>query len=69
MIKTYKLSGMTCGGCKKTVENILKNAEGVSVVEANVSEGNVRIESDGPVSFEDLKKVLADFDQYSIEDL
>lgn len=69
MTNTYTIKGMTCSGCKKTVENILKDVEGVRAVEANVAESKVTIESEGEINFEDIKNALADFDQYNIEDM
>ena len=38
---------MTCGGCVRSVERVLKAIPGVSAVEVSLDEGKVRIDYDG----------------------
>lgn len=66
MINEYQVTGMTCSGCKRTIENLLKTVEGVTQVEANVEQGTVSVTTDKDVPLAELKKALEDFDQYSI---
>ncbi len=66
MTQEYQVQGMTCSGCKRTVENLLKTVEGVTEVEANTAQGTVSVTSERPVSLQELKKALEDFEQYSI---
>ncbi|MFN4233453.1 MAG: cation transporter [Bacteroidia bacterium] len=56
-----KIEGMTCGHCKKAVENILKEEDGVLNVEVVLenSEANVTFE-DSKTSLEALKKAIND---------
>lgn len=69
MTTTYTLKGMTCDGCKRTVENILKNVEGVNAVEASVENNTVTVDAGDNVALDDLKDALSIFDQYSIDSL
>ncbi len=66
MTQEYQVQGMTCSGCKRTVENLLKTVEGVTKVEANTAQGTVSVTSERPMSLQELKKALEDFEQYSI---
>ena len=68
MTTTYILKGMTCDGCKRTVESVLKNVDGVQSAEASVNNGTVMVEAKDNVSFDDLKNALAIFSQYHIEE-
>ncbi|WP_156960104.1 copper chaperone CopZ [Oceanobacillus manasiensis] len=49
MEKTLNVQGMSCGHCKMSVENALKNLDGVSAAEVNLEAGKVE------VTFDDLK--------------
>ncbi len=44
---TLDVKGMTCGGCVRSVERVLKAIPGVSAVEVSLEEGKVRIDYDG----------------------
>jgi len=43
--RTIKVSGMTCGGCEKNIENALSEIDGISEVKAD-RKGSVYIEYD-----------------------
>lgn len=43
MEKVIGVNGMTCGNCKKAVENALNNLAGVDSVSVNLEEGNVTV--------------------------
>ncbi len=67
MTTTYILKGMTCDGCKRTVESVLKNVDGVRSAEASVENSTVTVDANENVSFDDLKNALSIFSQYQIE--
>ena len=41
--RTIEVSGMSCNGCERNVENALKNVDGVSRVEAKHKAGTVDV--------------------------
>lgn len=47
---TYKIQGMTCGGCAKHVEKALRSVPGVTGVVVDVAQGTAAV--DGTASFE-----------------
>lgn len=48
--KTYRVTGMTCGGCAKHVEKALRGVAGVAAVTVDVAKGTASVE--GTASFE-----------------
>lgn len=44
--KTLDVKGMTCGHCKMSVEGALKELEGVSTVEVDLTAGHVKVSYD-----------------------
>jgi copper chaperone len=46
MKNTYSIKGMTCSGCVRTVETILKNQSGVSEVFVRLEPGEAEISFD-----------------------
>ncbi len=48
--ETYKIQGMTCGGCAKHVEKALRSVPGVTGVVVDVAQGSAAV--DGTASFE-----------------
>ena len=51
MKTTFKISGMTCNGCRSTVENKLSSLDGVDNVQVNLTNGEAIIYSKNPISF------------------
>ena len=44
-MRTYKVTGMTCGGCEKSVSRAIKKQLGEDTrVDANAKAGEVRVE-------------------------
>jgi len=41
-----KVQGMTCGGCVKSVENVLRAVSGVQQVQVSLENANARIDYD-----------------------
>lgn len=44
MTEEFKVSGMTCDGCKGAVERVVKRIPGVTRAEATVAEGKLVVE-------------------------
>jgi len=58
MTHTYHLTGMTCNGCKASVEEKLMHLPHIAKVEANLASQSVTIHSDVHVDLSTLKKAL-----------
>lgn len=58
MVHTYKITGMTCNGCRSHVEKALNNVEGVSKAEVNLDKAEARIEMEEHVEVEKLQQAL-----------
>ncbi len=57
--KIYQITGMTCGGCVRTVTTILQNQAGVNKVEVSLDPGQAEIEYDeSQTSPEKLAKAI-----------
>ena len=41
-----KIAGMTCGGCVRSVENVLRGVDGVRAVRVSLEQGSATIECD-----------------------
>jgi copper chaperone len=44
MVKTYKVSGMTCGGCVRSVEQAIKAAVPSAQVSVDLAAGKVSVD-------------------------
>jgi copper chaperone CopZ len=57
----FKVSGMTCGGCERSVQNALTSRPGVSTAKADRVSGTVAVEFD-PAKIEQaaLAKAITD---------
>ena len=66
MIHTYKVSGMTCGGCQAKVEGLLSKVPNVKNVTIDLGKGEATIEMDKHILTPDLKAVLQDFPKYQL---
>ena len=51
MKSIYEVSGMTCNGCKLSVENKLSSLHGVDSVQVDLTQGEAIIYSKSPISF------------------
>jgi Cu2+-exporting ATPase len=58
MKHTYKITGMTCNGCKTNVENTLSNLKAVQKVTAYLDSKTVEIEMTSPIPLEKLQETL-----------
>lgn len=58
---TLKVEGMSCGGCVKSVTNVLSALPGVTKVEVALENKSARVEYDaGRVTREDMKRAIVD---------
>ena len=51
MKTTFKISGMTCNGCRSTVENKLSSLNGINNVQVDLIKGEAIVYSKNPISF------------------
>lgn len=58
MKHTYKITGMTCNGCKTNVENTLSNLKDVQKVTAYLDSKTVEIEMTSHITIEKLQETL-----------
>ncbi len=68
MEHTYKITGMSCNGCRTKVENALNNIEGVSA-EVSLEPPRARVKMNTHIPTEKLQEVLSDAGNYKIEPL
>ena len=58
---TLGISGMTCGGCVRSVTNVLKAQDGVAKAEVSLEKNNAVVEYDpGKVQIEQLKRSVVE---------
>ncbi len=58
MTHTYKITGMTCGSCKASVEKSLESIDNVTNVEVNLEKGEAEVTMSSHVTTETLKSAL-----------
>ena len=58
MKSILQISGMTCEGCKSSVENKLASIDGIDNVQVDLARGEAVIYSKNPVSFSLIKETL-----------
>ena len=70
MKHTYKISGMSCNGCKASIETSLRNIKEVETVSVNLKKQKVIIEMKHHVSLKKLQETLLHSGlHYTIEDI
>ncbi|MFD2823654.1 heavy-metal-associated domain-containing protein [Lacinutrix iliipiscaria] len=60
MTHTYNIQGMTCGGCKASVEKYLGNVDKVTRVVVNLEKSEAEVMMSSHVDIETLQKALPD---------
>ena len=50
MKTTFKISGMTCNGCRSTVENKLSSLDGINNVQVDLTNGEAIVYSKNPIN-------------------
>ena len=68
MKHTYKISGMTCGSCKASVEKSLNNLDEVTNVVVNLENEEAIVTMNSPIEVETLQKALSSKYIISIEE-
>ncbi len=68
MIKTYKITGMTCNGCRTTVEDTLNDIEGIQAV-VTLENGQADVEMKQSISTEEIQKALYKKGDYIIQEI
>ncbi len=58
MKHTYQISGMTCEGCQKSVQEKLQSVAGVKAVEVNLEKGEASIIMDSHLALSTLQRAL-----------
>ena len=58
MKHTYKVTGMTCGGCKASVENSLKALEGIEDATVNLERKEVEVKMSHHLKLSELQNAL-----------
>ncbi len=58
MIHTYSLKGMSCGGCKASVEKYLGQVDGVTSVTANLQNAEAELTMSSHIHIETLQSAL-----------
>ena len=66
MTHTYKVSGMTCGGCQAKVQSLLTKVTGVKNVAIHLAKGEATIDMDRHITTDDLKQSLKDYPKYQL---
>ena len=56
-----KVTGMSCGGCVKSVTSVLQALPGVAKAEVSLEKGEARVEYEsGRVSLDDMKNAVVE---------
>ncbi|MBI3140605.1 MAG: heavy-metal-associated domain-containing protein [Rhodocyclales bacterium] len=55
-----KVGGMSCGGCVKSVTNVLSALPGVQKAEVSLEKGEARVEHEAFASREAMKRAIVD---------
>ncbi|OSZ77106.1 heavy metal transporter [Chitinophagaceae bacterium IBVUCB2] len=66
MTHTYKVSGMTCGGCQAKVQGLLSKLAGVKNVSIDLAKGEAAIDMEKHIATADLKAALKDYPKYQL---
>jgi Cu+-exporting ATPase len=68
MIHTYKIDGMSCGGCAINVEGILLEINGVISAKIDIETSTAQVEMKEHIGMDVFKKAFAGT-QYKIEEV
>jgi len=57
--ETLEISGMHCGGCVRTVTNVLKRVAGVQSVDISLPENSAKVEyNETETTVDEIRKIL-----------
>ena len=68
MTHTYKVAGMTCGGCQAKVQGLLSKVTGAKNVVIDLVKGEATIEMDKHIAIDELKTVFKEFPKYQLSE-
>ena len=68
MTHTYKVSGMTCGGCQAKVQGLLGKVAGAKNVAIDLAKGEATIDMDKYIATNTLKEALKDYPKYQLSE-
>jgi len=68
MTHTYKVSGMTCGGCQAKVQGLLAKVAGAKNVAIDLAKGEATIDMDKYIATNALKEALKDYPKYQLSE-
>ena len=68
MTNTYKVSGMTCGGCQAKVQGLLGKVAGAKNVAIDLAKGEATIDMDKYIATNTLKEALKDYPKYQLSE-
>lgn len=67
-MKTYlQIKDMRCNSCKWLIEDVCKEASGVTSCRVDFATGQGEIEHDGSLNVEELKKEIESLGEYKVE--
>jgi copper chaperone len=55
---TFKIPNISCGHCTRTIENELKEIDGITDVHSNIAEKTVTVQWQTPVTMEKIHATL-----------
>jgi copper chaperone CopZ len=68
MTHTYKVSGMTCSGCQKKVQELLSKVNDVKNVSIDLVKGEATIDMEKHISTPIFKEALQDYPKYQLSE-
>lgn len=69
MTQTYRIDGMTCGGCKQTVTKILSSIPGVKTVEVDLQNKSASLNITQSIPFQTLKNAIESGSRFQISEI
>jgi len=68
MTHTYKVTGMTCEGCKAKVNYLLSHTPGVQNVDIDLTKGEVAVTMDKHIATSTLQDALKEYPKYKLSE-
>ena len=68
MKHTYKVTGMSCGGCVSTVEKTLKGVKGIANAVVSLPD-NAEVEMDTQVTTDEMQEAINKVGNYTIREI
>ncbi|MES2431683.1 MAG: heavy metal-associated domain-containing protein [Bacteroidota bacterium] len=69
MTHTYKITGMTCGGCEAKVKSLLSKVTGIKTINIDLAKAQAKIEMDSHIATNYLKEALQDYPKYQLTEI